>query len=232
MFEEFLNGRKPTPALAQEWLQELLTRGKKPTAVARHGHCLRRFFDYLGVRGAILLPSGGRHGVPEYLEREEIEKLLKASKTPTEKVLVTMLCDTGLRISEFLALTKKDIDWEGGFVFAHREKTKNDSWIPVSQLSLKALKEYLEWRHGKDDKLFPYDYRQVWEWLRKLGERAKLGKRIHPHMFRHTAAALRRIEGQEIEDLKDLLGHANINTTMIYASLKPRALKERIKPIW
>ncbi|GAI33624.1 unnamed protein product, partial [marine sediment metagenome] len=179
-----------------------------------------------------LLPSAESPGIPDYLELDEIQKLLDNCQTPMETALITILCDTGLRISELLVMTSDDIDWERGFIFAHREKTKKEGWIPISQRSLDALKKYLSWRHTKDKRLFPFEYHDVWLWLKKLGKRVGMGNRLHAHLFRHTAAALRRIAGQEITDIADLLGHKKLDTTRRYQAIKPVDLKERLKPIF
>ena len=223
-FERFLDGRQPTEELAQEWIQELLNKGRKSAAVATKGFALRRYFsDFLKQKDVvILLPSAESDSIPDYLEYNEIEKLLNACQTPTETALVTILCDTGLRISELLALTSDDIDWEQGFVFAHREKTKKEGWIPISHQSLDALKQYLSWRHTKDKKLFPFEYYDVWRWLKKLSKRAGMGDRLHAHLFRHTAAALRRIAGQEITDIADLLGHKKRRRINLIGYLNPK----------
>ncbi|GAI83374.1 unnamed protein product, partial [marine sediment metagenome] len=65
-----------------------------------------------------------------------------------------------------------------------------------------------------------------------LSKRAGMGDRLHAHLFRHTAAALRRIAGQEITDIADLLGHKKLDTARRYEALKSQALKDRIKPIF
>jgi len=234
-FERFLDGRQPTQELAQEWIQQLLDKGKKPITVASHGFALRRYFaDYLKERDVdILLPSVDTDQVPDYCELAELDRLLNACQTPLETALVTILSDTGLRIkSEFLVLTDEDIDWEGGWIFAHREKTGKQGWIPISQRSLDALREYLAWRHTKDKRFFPFEYNDVYLWLKKLGRRAGMGNRLHPHLFRHTAAALRRIAGQELIDIAELLGHKRLESARRYAALKSPALKERLKPIY
>ncbi len=233
-FERSLDGRQPTQELAQEWIQQLLDKGRKPAAVASNGFALRRYFsDFLKQKDVvILLPTAESESIPDYLEFDEIQKLLDTCQTPTETALVTILCDTGLRISELLALTDDDVDWEHGFVFAHREKTKKEGWIPISRQSLDALEKYLSWRHTKDKRLFPFEYYDVWHWLKKLSKRAGMGDRLHPHLFRHTAAALRRIAGQEITDIADLLGHKKLDTTRRYQNIKSVALKERLKPIF
>jgi len=125
-FQRFLNGRQPTQELAQEWIQQLLDKERKPATIASHGFALRRYFsDFLKQKDVvILLPTAESDSIPDYLELDEIQKLLDNCRTPTETALVTILCDTGLRISELLVATSDDVDWEGSWIFAHREKTK------------------------------------------------------------------------------------------------------------
>jgi len=231
LFSRFLNGRKPSKELAQEFIMSLMNKHRKAT-ITRHGYALRRYLEWLGLDNKLLLPTPERQ-LPDYLTEEELDKLLKKTRTPLETALISVLVDTGLRIDELLKLTLEDIDWKEGFIFAHREKTGMHGWIPIGEKALSALQEYIAWKKikGKKSKIFPYKYRDIWRWLKELGELSGLGDRLHPHILRHTAAALRRLRGQSLEDLKELLGHKNIQTTLIYASLKSRELKERIKRV-
>jgi len=89
-FARFLDGRQPTQDLAQEWLQQLLDKGKNPAAVANNGFALRRYFaDYLKEKDVvILLPSVESDTIPDYLELEEIDQLLVACRSPMETALV------------------------------------------------------------------------------------------------------------------------------------------------
>jgi integrase/recombinase XerD len=231
LFNRFLNGRSPTKELAQEFIMSLMDKHRKAT-ITRHGYALRRYLEWLGLDSHLLLPTPERQ-LPDYLTEEELERLLKTARTPLEKVIITVLVSTGLRIDELLRLTLEDIDWKEGFVFAHREKTGMHGWIPIEEKALSALREYIAWKKikGKKSKIFPYKYGDIWRWLKELGKLSGLGDRLHPHILRHTAAALRRLQGQSLEDLKELLGHKNIQTTTIYSALKSRELKERIKGV-
>jgi len=231
LFSKFLNGRKPSKQLAQEFIISLMDKRHKAT-ITRHGYALRRYLDWLGLDNKLLLPTPERQ-LPDYLTEEELDRLLKKARTPLERAIITILVDTGLRIDELLRLTLNDIDWKEGFIFAHREKTGMHGWIPIGEKALSALREYLDWKKikGGKSRIFPYKYGDIWRWLKELGKLSGLGDRLHPHVLRHSAAALRRLRGQSLEDLKELLGHKNIATTMIYASLKSKDLKERIKRV-
>ena len=97
---------------------------------------------------------------------------------------------------------------------------------------MNELEKYLTWRHSEDGRIFPFEYNDIWCRLRKLSRRTGMGNRVHCHLFRHTAAALRRIAGNEITDIADLLGHKSLASTRRYQNIKPVALKQRLKPIF
>lgn len=231
LFSRFLGDRQPSTEIAQLFIIKVMKSNQKSTVV-RHGYALRKYLEWLGENGSLLLPTPERH-LPDYLTEEELARVLEVARTPLEKAIIMVLVDTGLRIDELLRLMLADIDWQKGFVFAHREKTGMHGWIPIGDKSLAALKEYIVWKaiKGSKEMLFPYKYGELWTWLKELSKLAGLGNRLHPHILRHTAAVLRVMQGQRLEDLKELLGHKNINSTMIYASLKSKDLKERIKSV-
>ena len=232
LFSRFLGDRQPSAEIAQQFIIKMMESNRKSTVV-RHGHALRRYLGWLGDNGSLLLPTPDQQ-LPDYLTEEELTRVLEAARTPLEKALIMVLVDTGLRIDELRRLTLADIDWQKGFIFAHREKTSMHGWIPIGNKSLAVLKEYIAWKEIKGSKvmLFPYKYWDIWVWLRELGKLSGLSNRLHPHILRHTAAVLRRMQGQSLEDLKELLGHRSINSTMIYASLKSKELKDRIKSVF
>jgi len=234
LFSRWLDSRQPTWEFAQEWLQEILE-GRSPTTVMMYGNALRRILPAMGVPKPsedyeLLLPGRVKR-VPKYLDEEELRRVIAACSTPLELCLVLVLVDTGLRISELLALTTRDVDFENRFIFAHREKVQKESWIPISEGALAAIKEYMSWRESKRMSLFPFAYRDAYQILKAVG--AKAGVALHPHLLRHTAAALRRIKhDQPIQDLQELLGHTSISTTQIYSAISPRDLQEKIKPVF
>jgi len=232
VFSRYLEDRQPSAELAQQFIIKMMESLQKSTVV-RHGYALRKYLEWLGENTALLLPTPERQ-LPDYLTEEELARVLEVARTPLEKAVIMVLVDTGLRIDELCRLTLADIDWQKGFVFAHREKTGMHGWIPIGEKSMAILKEYITWKgiKGNKEPLFPYKYWDIWRWLKDLGKLSGLDSRLHPHLLRHTAAVLRRMQGQSLEDLKELLGHRNINSTMIYASLKSKELKDRIKSVF
>ena len=225
IFERFLEGRDPNEDEARAFIRQLAESGVlAPTSIARHGYALRHYFKWRREPIFLEIPTPQRKLEP-WLEMEDIQKLISVSKNPLEKVLVMVLFDTAIRIGELLGLKGKDIDWEKGFIFIHR-KGGRESWTPIGAAALNSLKEYDKWRTGKKE-LFPFSYDYLRKRLIDLGERAGI-KNLKFHAFRHARASTLRENDTPIEDIKDLLGHANIATTLIYAQIKPQRLKERI----
>ncbi len=62
----------------------------------------------------------------------------------------------------------------------------------------------------------------------KAAEKAGISKRVHPHMLRHTYGSHLTMAGVDLPTIKELMGHSNISTTMIYAHLQPEHLKKAV----
>ena len=65
----------------------------------------------------------------------------------------------------------------------------------------------------------PYDDSSIREILKKAAKKAKLQKRVHPHMLRHSFATHLIQNGYSALEVQPLLGHQDINTTMVYVHL-------------
>ena len=171
----------------------------------------------------------------------EIEKMrnelsLKSENTPIhqlykyqDQALFELLLSSGIRLNECVQLNKKDIDLQNcTFVVLGKGNKERVCYFSVK------CQYYL-------DKLFNFDYRgnaikyadcealfvtknpksdrlssnAIERKIRELGENC--GVKAHPHKFRRTFATTLLGKGVPIEQIKELLGHANLDTTMIYA---------------
>lgn len=61
--------------------------------------------------------------------------------------------------------------------------------------------------------------------VRKLGETSGIGRRVYPHLIRHTTATDGLDRGMPVEEVQQILGHVNIATTMIYAEVSKANVK-------
>lgn len=167
---------------------------------------------------------------PQHLTDMELEMLRAACKTLREKAMVEFFFSTGCRVSEAINCNIDDINFATGEVklLGKGNKHRIDYLNPKSQI---ALLNYLNSREDTNEALFvterkPHkriNTKNTFESdFEKLGIRAGISKHVHPHIMRHSNATLSLEKGMPIEEVQKILGHANINTTLIYANVSSK----------
>ena len=159
----------------------------------------------------------------------EIERLRNGARDAREKAIIDVLLSTGMRIGEMEALKRRDVDGEQIIVYGKGEKER---YVYLNAKAIVSLEEYLRTRKDTNAPLF-VTCRKPYSRLTKSGIQVsvrELGKslgipEVHPHRFRRTAATLALNRGMPIEQVQKMLGHNNIETTLIYA----QAAQENVK---
>jgi len=161
---------------------------------------------------------------------KEIERVLSKCTTLLEKMVVTVLFDTAVRINELLSLELSDIDREQMTISVVRKGGRRQE-VNISEKALTVLDRWIEERNSESKRVFmDLDYWTIWDIVRRLGKRAKV--KINPHVFRHTRAIQMLMSGADMHTVQNHLGHTNIATTInIYSRFRAAELKERI-PSW
>lgn len=158
------------------------------------------------------------------LTEEELEIVRRSCKDVRERAIVEFLYSTGCRSSELCGAKISDVDFDNktATVFG---KGKKQRTVFLSVRAVFLLKDYLATRTDTNDALF-VSLRNPHGKIGKTGinyimtnlaKRANLEKHLTCHVFRHTTATMMLRKGALIQDIKIVLGHENINTTMIYA---------------
>jgi len=173
----------------------------------------------------------GRRLPAEVLNRAEVDALMRAcsKRAPTgirNRALIAVLYRGQLRISEALALKPKDLDRKAGTVRVLHGKGDKCRTIGLDDGAWALLELWCQCRqkHGLSGRhpLFctleghPLLSRYCRALLARLGRKAGIDKRVHPHGLRHTGAAELRAEGVDIGIISRQLGHASIATTSRY----------------
>ena len=148
---------------------------------------------------------------------------------------------TGLRVNELLALTRGDVELRerSGKVIVRHAKGGQYREVPLTLDCRQALQAYLEADHPQPDepdsplwfgKKGPLSHRSsVMRMLQKYGERVGI-KNLHPHQLRHTfATRYLAANPDDLRGLARLLGHANLNTVMIYTEPDMEDLAQRME---
>jgi site-specific recombinase XerD len=181
--------------------------------------------------------------LPVVLSREEVKRLLTAPKLLKHRIALGLLYGCGLRCFELRSLKLSHLDFDRKQVLVYQGKGKKDRYVPLSNMLIRGLKSYIEaeqpqrWLfNGKEQEItlqaggdFDSRYSQRGlQWaVNKAAKDAKIQKEVSVHTLRHTYATHLLEEGLDIMSIKDLLGHACIDTTLVYLHV---AQSGRVKP--
>ncbi len=253
-FHEFLTerGREQWAAVSLPDLQEYLTvlegRGLSARSRSRSVSALRQFFRFLQreelvAANPVELVDSPRlpRRLPKVLGETEVETLLAApdAATPTgqrDSALLEVLYATGLRVSELVGLTLKQVDLRRGVV-RPRGKGSKERVVPMVPQAVAKLQAYLaqgrlRLLRGKES---PFIFinrlggrlsRQgFWKILKQYARQAGV-RDLSPHTLRHSFATHLLSRGANLRALQMLLGHADLATTQIYTHLDAARLRE------
>ncbi len=203
----------------------------------------------------VAFPKVGRPLI-QTITTEEFEKLLLACTPPNEtgpfaqrasvrnRAILWLLYDTGIRVSELIHLRVDDFDRKHGVVTVLGKGAK-ERRVALGQNCLRHLSYYLdkhrpdeeelaEWGSAGEDHVFLSETRQPltkngMEMLfKRLKKRAGItGKRISPHILRHTFAMNYLIKSNDPFSLQELLGHEDLTTVLNYIHMNDAVLQEQ-----
>lgn len=190
------------------------------------------FFSWLNNKGYIrknpaagLDPIKVEKRIKKPLSDTELEMLRRKCTLERDIALIECLYSTGVRVSELVALNRQDIDFDNMRAVVYGKGAKERETY-LTAAACMHLKEYLDSRSDSNDALFvglkaPHErltVSGVEEVLRKLGKNTGIVK-VHPHRFRRTMATNILNKGMPIEEVKEILGHVKLDTTMIYCQI-------------
>jgi integrase/recombinase XerD len=182
------------------------------------------------------------------LSVSEAERVLAAPDVTTllglrDRAILEVLYSTGLRRMEVIGLDLTDLDPERGVLFVREGKGKKDRLVPIGERAIRWTTRYLDHvrprlvryhvtdRDRRCDALFlsrrgtRIRPTRLTERLHRYVEASGVGKPGSVHIFRHTMATLMHDAGCDIRDLQEMLGHAQLSTTEVYAHVSIERLK-------
>lgn len=171
------------------------------------------------------------------LTQDELELLRDSCKTTRQRAILEFLFSTGCRLSEMVNVNIEDIKWDKSELNVIGKGNKERTVYLSSKAKL-YLKKYLKERESiVNPALFitskypntRLGNRSVEREINKIGYQAGFTKSIYPHLVRHTTATLALSSGMSITSIQHLLGHEDINTTLIYSQIDNTSVKEEYK---
>ncbi len=194
--------------------------------------------------------------LPHALDPDEIEKLIRAADIQTElgirdRAVIELFYASGLRLAEMASLKLADIQWELG-VLRVIGKGNKQRVVPVGAEALGWMSRYRNEVRSKSPKAQKSDCfflsfhgddkrnhgkkevkgisrETLALTIRRLAQRAKLQKRITPHMLRHSFATHLLAGGADLRIIQEMLGHSSIETTQIYTHVDRNQLQHAYK---
>lgn len=205
---------------------------------------LRSFYDYLfkseriNVNPALKID---RHRVrpkeplplylDEYLDLVDACELAPALYRSRNAAIAHLLFHTALRVGSVVSLDVGQVDFAARAFINVRVKGAKFQTVPFNDLTAAALERYLAdrpnfLRHGEQSALFLSDrgerlsIRAAQELVKRYAAEAGIGRRVYPHLLRHSGATELLSGGVDIKTIQNLLGHESVLTTMRYAHLR------------
>lgn len=218
----------------EEFIDSLKANNYSSSSINQAGAAIKKWARMTGHNPEITNKPKIEEKLPEILTQEEIKKLIDSTFDIRNRAILSLMYDTGIRIGELINLDMEDIDLENDWIFIKRRKGGGlPQNIPFHEKTRGILLNYLEERKTRgidDNALFVGQFGRISisavSRMVKNGGGIFLGKNIHCHSLRHCKASHLREMGVSIEDIRDFLGHKNIQTTLRYARLNPIELKK------
>ncbi len=175
--------------------------------------------------------------LPTVLSKEEITKILDATRNLKHWTIMATLYATGMRCNEIRLLKIEYIDSKRMLIQIRNGKGQTPGNVPLSPALLERLRIYWRWRKPKDW-LFPskqrpqcpMDGKSIRHLCANAGRRAAIKHHVHPHVFRHSFATHLLDQGADLRTIQVLLGHADIQTTARYLRVSMRRIQAVASP--
>lgn len=204
---------------------------------------LRAVYKVLGMdKKRIRLPQIKRQkDLPVVLNKREVRELLKAPKYLKHRLILAMLYGCGLRSYELCNLLQSDIDFDRKTVFVKKQKGKVDRYLPLSPHLARGLRSYFRTENPvkhvfnsqvtKDGALGPLTAASIQWVIKECRSKVKTKKKFTTHTLRHSYATHLLEDGMNIMCLKELLGHARIETTIVYLQVSNSGSSVKFSPL-
>lgn len=195
---------------------------------------IKKFLEFNNIRflDSIAIPKRTKPS-PNFLTQKEVKQLLdsitwdensdsdfRVITKIRDKLIVTLLYSSGLRVSELINLTIDDVNFEEKQLSI--VSRNNSRVILLDKSSNQLIQKYLKKRTQKSkylvvnksgNQLTP---RYVQLMIKKYGNESGIKKKITPHILRHSYATHLLEQGVNIKIIQEILGHSNLSTTQIY----------------
>lgn len=238
--------------MIRSWLADSMQQGLSKSSINRKLSSLKSFYRFASRHNNAFLNPMEKVGsikknkvLPEYIEEEQLEKLLDQSAFDTgfagnrDRFIIELLYTTGMRVSELCGLKHQDFDFEKKLLKITGKRAKQ-RLVPVIQEVAEHYLDYcrqmdLEFGLRPSEHIFvtnkgtkvysKFVYRLVKNYLGLVTTRRKKS----PHVLRHSFATHMLNNGADLNAIKEILGHANLSATQVYTHNSIEKIKKIYK---
>jgi integrase/recombinase XerD len=217
--------------------QEQISRSSHGQIVSALRILLGRILERKEPPERVPMPKRER-SLPKVLSLAEVRMLLEAARGTRTQALLMLLYSSGMRVGEVVRLRPGDLEPARGLLRVRKGKGAKDRYTLLSNRALEAVDRY-RISHRPERWLFPsradpdrpMTTRTAQKLVRMTAEQAGLGKRVTPHMLRHSFATHLLEAGTDLRYIQTLLGHASTRTTEISTPVSRRELARIRSPL-
>ena len=233
----------------REFVYHLKDLGLAPSSIRRGISAIRTWYRFLLAEGVLTKDPSERletpkrwRVLPEVLTAVEVDRLIGAITLDEplafrDRAMLELAYAAGLRVSEWLGITTKDVVLEELVVRVFGKGGK-ERLVPIGRKAAGAIAVYLRElrpvleKGAGEGRLFlnargrPLSRMGAWKILRKYVEAAGIAKTVTPHTLRHSFATHLLEGGADLRAVQEMLGHSDISTTQIYTHVDREHLRQ------
>lgn len=215
-------------------------------SISRHLSSLRTYYDFLKKENIVtenifknVKNPKIEKNIPNFISRDKLNEIFTSFNDSNldirNRLVIELLYATGLRVGELVNIKIKDIDF-GAQSIKVLGKGSKERYVFYNNTTKEVLKKYLVVRKKLqkkendylllNDKGTPIKETSVRKIIQTTLMKCGIKSKITPHTFRHTFATDLLNQGLDLVNVKELLGHASLNTTSIYTHITNDRIKE------
>lgn len=215
-------------------------------SISRHLSSLRTYYDFLKKENIVtenifknVKNPKIEKTIPNFISHDKLNEIFTSFNDSNldirNRLVIELLYATGLRVGELVNIKIKDIDF-GAQSIKVLGKGSKERYVFYNNTTKEVLKKYLVVRKKLqkkendylllNDKGTPIKEASVRKIIQTTLMKCGIKSKITPHTFRHTFATDLLNQGLDLVNVKELLGHASLNTTSIYTHITNDRIKE------
>lgn len=240
--------KQVTPTILNSYIMYMESKNFAASSISRSIASIRAFFQYFCQQtgwsenpAEILKAPRIEKKTPGILTVDEVDLLLKQPKENTAKgirdrAMLELLYATGIRVSELIGLTQKDINLKLGYITC--SGSDRERVIPFGSTARRAVEHYMDGARAEllgeqeSESVFlncsgkPMSRQGFWKVLKSYAAAAGIEQDITPHTLRHSFAAHLVQNGADLKSVQEMMGHSDISTTQIYMNMNMNKIRD------